>query len=79
MAPKPPHARRAPASPWRASLTGLFQRGPDMAPKPPHGRRAPASPWRASLTGLFQGGPDMAPKPPHTFAHTKSVETDSSS
>src|SRR6266850_633008 len=62
MAPKPPIARRAPAKPWRASMT-VGDGGPEMAPKPPIARRAPAKPWRASMT-VGDGGPEMAPKPP---------------
>jgi ribosome-associated protein len=40
MAPKPPHIRRAPAEPWRSSLS-RSQLGPDMAPPTPHTFVAP--------------------------------------
>src|SRR6266403_763718 len=61
MAPKPPYARRAPAEPWRASMTVEMGASP-WPPNPPNARRAPAKPWRASMT-VEMGGPEMAPNP----------------
>src|SRR5207247_654941 len=47
-APRPTHARRAPAKPWRASI--------------PNARRAPAKPWRASThTRSSRPGEAVAP------------------
>ena len=56
MAPTPPHARAAPAWPWRLSMTSPW--GPRQAPTPPNARRAPAEPWRASTTRVNGRRPD---------------------
>src|SRR5207249_8777108 len=45
--PQTPTARRAPAKPWRASIT---RERPRHGPQTPTARRAPAKPWRASTT-----------------------------
>src|ERR671924_254403 len=70
--PQTPNVRRAPAEPWRASITRVGIGGPDMAPKTPNERGAPAEPWRSSITRMGIGGPDMAPKPPTFVAPRRS-------
>src|SRR5712664_3409411 len=71
MAPKPPFARRAPAEPWRASITVAGDGAPRWPPNPPSlvaPRRSRGAPRSQSQVM----GPRDAPKPP--FARRAPVE-----
>src|SRR2546425_1153935 len=54
MAPTPPNARRAPAEPWRSSITRPSW-GPAPAPPPPPPPRAPTEPWRSPIPRASEG------------------------